>query len=125
MEIKKRILIVDDDETLDEAVKEALEETERYEVKWETRGAHAQEAAKTFHPDLILLDIHLPDVMGGEIARLLMENRETRSIPIAYFTALVSREEIASRGGMIGGIPCIAKPVNVQELMRFIESCVR
>ncbi|PIQ86690.1 MAG: response regulator [Candidatus Omnitrophica bacterium CG11_big_fil_rev_8_21_14_0_20_45_26] len=118
---KKRILIIDDDEELDKTLKVALEETGGYEVEWESKSDQALGMVKRFHPDFIFLDIMMPGMCGTEIGRQISEDEEIRRIPIAYLTAIVSRAEVDSRSGVIGGHPFLAKPVSLTELV----SCIR
>lgn len=118
---KKKILIIDDEEDFTKIVKLNLEETGKYEVRTENRGSNGFPAAKEFKPDLILLDILMPDMGGGEVAYRLKEDKSVKNIPIVFLTAVVTKEETTSHGGIIGGHPFIAKPVNAEKLIDCIE----
>jgi CheY-like chemotaxis protein len=118
---KKKILIIDDEENFTRLVKLNLERTEKYEVKTENKGLQSLVAAKEFKPDLILLDILMTDMEGGEVAYQLKQNEETRNIPIVFLTAVIRKEEVKSGSSIIGGHPFIAKPVTVEELIDCIE----
>ena len=119
--MRKKILIVDDEMTFGQLIKLNLEETEQYEVRVEIQGARAIVTARDFRPDLILLDIVMPDIDGGELAHHIKADKLLKDIPIIFLTALVQDKEVDSKEGMIGGYPFIAKPVNTEELI----SCIK
>ena len=118
---KKKILIVDDEVGFTNLVRLNLEETGKYEVKEENEGAKGLQAARAFRPDMIFLDIIMPDMQGSDVARLIKEDASLRNIPIVFLTAIVSAEETDSHGGMIGGNPFLAKPVSTDTLVEYIE----
>lgn len=122
---KKRILVIDDEESLCRMVKMNLEGTDKYEVRTETKGANAIRAAKEFKPDLIFLDIIMPDVDGGEVSRLLKEDKMTGNIPLIFLTAIVTDKEVKEEAGVIGGSIFLAKPVSVDKLIQCIEENTR
>lgn len=118
---QKRILIVDDEESFTRLVKLNLEAAGNYRVRTENRAPHALAAAKEFRPDLILLDVMMPDMDGGDIAAALQSDPDMKRIPIVFLTAAVRKEEVNSRGGLVGGAPCLAKPVSAETLI----ACLR
>ena len=79
---KKRILIVDDDLACARILKTGLERTGDYEVLTELRAARAVSAARQFQPDLILLDVCLPDGDGGDVAFTLRSDRNCGISPL-------------------------------------------
>ena len=118
---KKKILIVDDEESLAKAFKSLIENTGKYEVCKETRGSKAFNTAKQFKPDLVLLDIMMPDIDGGEVARQLKEDVNTRDIPIVFVSAAITKEEENEQGIIKGGHTILAKPVPMEKLLATIE----
>jgi CheY-like chemotaxis protein len=118
---KKRLLLVDDEEGFTRLLKLNLEQTDAYEVRVENQGAKAVAAAREFAPDLILLDVVLPDVDGGQIAEQLREDPALKKIPIVYLTAIVSQREVDEKSGLIGGRVFVAKPVSKEALIKVIE----
>lgn len=118
---KKKILLVDDEEAFGRMVKLNLEKTGEYEVKIETKGAQALDSVKEFRPDLILLDIVMPDVDGAEIARQIESEEALKNIPLVFLTAIAKEDEVVSEGGIIGGYPFIAKPVTTEKLIDSIK----
>lgn len=117
----RRILIVDNDRDSTHLVKVLLEKTGRYLVLEENDATRAHLSARNFRPDLILLDIVMPDTDGGEIASRIQVDPELHDTPIIFLTALVTRSE-ASTGLHIDGHPFLAKPINIQELINAIEA---
>lgn len=122
---KKKILLVDDEENFTRIVKLNLESTDKYEVKVENKGAFVLETAKAFKPDLILLDVVMPDKEGSEIAAEMRQDENLNKIPVVFLTALVTKEETGKNCSLISGNPFIAKPVNLNELIHCIETYVK
>lgn len=121
MKKQKRILIVDDDLSLTRMLKLNLHHTGRYAVHVENDPDRAIAAAREFSPDLILLDVMMPGQDGGDLAASFQASPALAKIPIVFLTAAVKKEEIGSRGGMIGGFTYLAKPVDLEELLDCIE----
>ena len=121
---KKRILIIDDEEDFTEIVKFNLEKTGKYEVRTEDKGINGLAAVRAFRPDLILLDILMPDMNGSDVAIQIKNDESVKDIPIVFLTAVMTKEEVASYGEVIGGHPFIAKPVSVESLIDCIEKYI-
>ncbi len=117
----KRILVVDDEPSITRLLKLNLERTGDYLVRTENSSKAAPAAAEEFHPDLILLDVMMPGLDGGNPAAVLQANPATRDVPIVFLTAAVTREEVRTRHGLIGGLPFLAKPVNLQEVLTCLQ----
>ncbi len=118
---KKRILIIDDEESFTRLVKLNLEATGKYIVRTENKGSLGLLAAKQFKPDLILLDLIMPDMGGGELSYQLKSDEDTKTIPIVFITAIMTKDEAVARGGIISDHQVIAKPVETEELIDVIE----
>jgi len=116
-----RVLMIDDEVGFAKLLKLNLEQLGTYEVRIEHRGETGLAAAQAFKPDIILLDVLMPDMDGGEVAAQLRTDPVLRQIPIVFLTAVVSREEADDKSGVIGGYPFIAKPVRLQQLVEVIE----
>ena len=109
-EEKMTVLVVDDIPTHLAIISEML--SSRFRCRVATRGDRALELASACpRPDLILLDVILPDINGYEVCRRLKSNPETRNIPIIFLTSLDSTED-ESRGFAEGGVDYITKPVS-------------
>jgi CheY-like chemotaxis protein len=118
---KIKLLLIDDEEDFCFFVKLNLEKTGKYEVLTTTSGADGVIMASRERPDLVLLDIIMPEMGGGQVAELLLENPKTRNIPVMFITAIASRREVQSQEGIIGGRNFIAKPVTPEELMAKLD----
>ena len=118
---KRRILVVDDETSITRLLKLNLEQTGNYEVREENFGARVLEAAREFKPDLVLLDVMLPDMDGGDVAAGLKQDPALRKTPVVFLTAAVKKEELGAPEGKIGGRMYIAKPLNVKGVIGVIE----
>jgi CheY-like chemotaxis protein len=116
----RRILIVDNDKNTTHLIKILLEKTGRYLVFEENQPARAYQTAQNFQPDLIFLDVVMPEQDGGEIAAQIRADPQLQNAPIIFLTALVTRAE-AKAGLHIDGHPFLAKPIDIQELIKTIE----
>lgn len=118
---QKKVLLIDDEITFSMMLKENLEEDGLYQVKTERKPANALQAALEFKPDIIFLDLIMPDIEGSQVAAELRSSDELKSIPIVFLTALISKEEADSQGTVIGQNPFIAKPATTEEIIDCIE----
>ena len=117
---KPRILIIDNSRDFTYSAKLALERTGRYSVWEENEPARAHQTAQHVKPDLILLDIVMPETDGGEVAARIESDPTLDQTPIVFLTALVTKAEARS-GLQIQGHPFLAKPINILELVAGIE----
>jgi len=118
---KKRILLVDDEPSFTRLIKLNLEQIGPYEVRVENDGKQAFKAAREFHPHLVLLDVIMPEIDGGEVAAQIRADPQLKDTPIVFLTAVVSRETVHAKGEMIGGNTFLAKPVTVLDVVATIE----
>ena len=117
---KRRILIIDDDANSTHLVKILLERSGPYLVLEENDPIKADQTAHNFKPDVILLDIIMPKMDGGELATQIEADRELHDTPIIFLTALVTHTE-AKSGLHVQGHPMVAKPISIPELIEAIE----
>jgi len=117
----KKILVVDDEVVLTKMVKMNLERTGKYEVRTENSGSKALQAVRDFKPDLIFMDVMMPDMSGDEVIAEIREDPELSLIPSVFMTAIVSKAETENMGSNIGGNEFLAKPVKTEELIATIE----
>lgn len=120
MSKKKLILIVDDDESLRKMLKVRLSFTQ-YKVETAGSGEEAFESINKNKPDLILLDIAMPDMDGYEVCKILKDSSETREIPIMFLTAIGGNIENKLQSLMVGGVDYIQKPFDGADLIKRIE----
>ena len=119
--MKKKILVVDDEVVLTKMVKMNLERTGNYEVHTENEGKKALQAARDFKPDLIFMDVMMPDMSGDEVIAEIREDDKLANIPYVFMTAIVSKAETEDMGRNIGGNEFLAKPAKTEELIATIE----
>ena len=118
-------MVVDDQEMICNLVKASLENL------WPTLKVHtcsessmALEKIKSFLPDLVLLDIQMGEVSGGDIAQQMKENPSTQGIPIIFLTGIISADEAHARGNTFGGEHFLAKPIDFKELAAAVEKYI-
>ena len=117
---KPRILIIDNNRDFTLSAKLGLERTGRYFVWEENKPARAHQTAQRVKPDLILLDIAMPETDGGEVAAWIESDPTLHRIPIVFLTALVTKTEAGS-GLRIQGHPFLAKPISIPDLVAGFE----
>ena len=118
----RRILVIDDDEDLTEAVKRNLEDVGDFEVFGCSQGERALQEVKRLHPDLVFLDVLMPGMSGPEVAETLREDSQTKRVPIVFLTAVVSENETREKNNLMGGEHFLAKPVTTDKLVHMNES---
>ncbi len=121
----KKILIVDDDSGVNYTVKNGLEELDaEYKVDSVESGEKCLELLKNNQiPDLILLDIMMPEMNGWEVARKLREKLEWKKIPIIFLTA--TEDETSKITGSIIGKYYIEKPFEITNLKKKIDKALK
>jgi two-component system cell cycle response regulator DivK len=116
----KRILIVEDNPRCLLLLKDVLE-VRGYEILKTRKGLEAINLARDNRPDLILMDIRLPDISGLDATRLLKQDHQTKCIPIIAVTAFAMRGDKA-KALESGCDAYMAKPITLDNLLRIIES---
>ncbi|MCP4652471.1 MAG: response regulator [Candidatus Omnitrophica bacterium] len=114
-EKSKKILVADDEEDLLGYLVNTLKRT-NCEIFSTTKGREALSLAKREKPDLIILDVVMPDMDGGQVASALKANPSTAHIPVIFLTGILTKEE-GFDVGMTGGRFVIPKPVQPAELL--------
>src|SRR5689334_5751839 len=117
---KPRILVVDDDEAVLEFMRAKL--GARFAVSGTTRPEQVLALARREPPQLILCDIEMPGMDGGDLSAALYAADELRDIPVLFLTGLVSADELKARQGQLGGRAAISKDAPIAELVARIES---
>lgn len=116
---KDTILIVDDEESLRKLLKSALSE-KGYKVLTAFDGIEGYDMAQKFSPDLILLDIMMPEIDGYEVLERLKNNIKTTHIPVIFLTAKVDDEDRV-KGLEAGAVDYIIKPFYIREVLARIK----
>jgi len=123
MAAQRKILVVDDTEANLKLLR-ALLRGAGYEVVTASGGQEGIRAASTERPDLILLDIMMPDLTGFEVCQRLRGAPETRETPVVFLTALHELED-HMKGMDAGGDDVLTKPINKLELLTRVASLLR
>ena len=121
---KRRILVVDDEPSITRLLKLNLELTGLYEVAEAHSGSEAMAKGPDFKPDLMLLDIIMPDVDGGALTGQMLGNEHLAEVPIIFLTAAITRDEACETNGFIGNYPFLAKPIRMEELLTEIKKAL-
>jgi len=121
--MSRKALVVDDNENNLMLEKDLLE-VAGFKVFEAQNASSGIAIAKREKPDVIILDVRLPDMRGGDAARVLRRSKETRGIPIVFVTASVMKEGRKELGGITNSI-FIGKPINTRtfagEISEFIK----
>ena len=122
---KRRVLLIDDDEGITRALAMYLDAHGTCQVRVENAGRRAVAAAREFRPDVIFLDIVMPDADGGTIAAEMKADPLLRDTPVVFLTALVSQHATHGVQAQIGGHPFLAKPVDPDLVLSCIDKYAR
>ncbi|HXF68347.1 MAG TPA: response regulator [Thermoflexus sp.] len=122
-EDEARVLVVEDDQDF-RALLVAVLSRARYQVETASDGFSALEKARRDRPDLILLDVMLPDLSGFEVCRQLRALQHLRSVPIIMLTAM-GRIEDKLKGIEVGADDYLTKPVAISELLARVKMHLR
>lgn len=115
---KARILVIDDEPAIRRLIEILL--SKKYDLELAVNGVDGLVKARTFSPDLILLDLFMPEMDGFEVCEKLKLDPQTADIPVAMFTAMARKHE-RDRGRDVGAVAYIAKPFLPRELMQRID----
>ncbi len=120
----KKILVVDDDENSVELLEAMFADEDGFEVRSASSGADAAVVAGSFNPDIILLDIMLPDLDGDEIFKSIRKEESLKNTKVVVVTAL-SEKEWRDRMMEAGVDAFFTKPIDVRKLMSKIKTLVK
>jgi DNA-binding response OmpR family regulator len=120
--ISSKILIIDDEEDLAHLTRKRLV-AKGYDVRWLSAGQRALETVQDMIPDLILLDVWLPDVSGFDVFKKIRAAENFNKIPILFFSADLSHENFCLEELKAEGF--VRKPYQPFEMIDSIESALR
>jgi serine phosphatase RsbU (regulator of sigma subunit) len=118
--MNERILIVDDTPANIQTLSGILKE-KGYQLSVATNGMQALQVLEKVHPDLILLDVMMPEMDGFEACRQIKKSESLRNIPIIFLTAKTETADIVE-GFEVGAVDYVAKPFNAHELLARINT---
>jgi len=120
---RKKILVIDDDSAAIDFLVAKLGAS--YEVISTVSPRDALRLAREERPDLILCDVDMPEVDGGDISVDLFDDDSVRTIPFAYLTGIASPQDLGARGGYLGGRMAISKHLPPDELLGRVHELLR
>jgi len=118
--MKKKVLIVDDDPVVVEVVEEILK-FHSYEVTTASLGNEGLTKCKHLKPDVVIMDIMMPDMVGHQVAEEIKNDPATSHIPIIFLTGVIKTEELPE-DHMIGGQYILGKPCNSKKLISLLRN---
>lgn len=116
-----KILVVDDEPSVCDSIRRALEHRRQYHVVTTTSGDQALVLARCESPELILLDVLMPGLGGYEVAARLRADAQTAAIPIVFLTGLFTKAEVSRHGPVISGERYIAKPASTAKIIETVK----
>jgi len=118
-----KLLVVDDDDAFRAFLEELLSRSQ-YDVLTAANGKDGVSLAMQETPDLIILDVMMPDMSGGMAAHYLSENISTQNIPIIFLTSIISEEQEMIVDNREGNYQFLAKPIRIEHLLEEIDKCL-
>lgn len=125
MNTTKKVLIIDNEPDLTNVLKIALEGFGSFLVQTENNPLLAVTAAKQFGPDLIVLDIKMPELDGADVAIQLKDEAGLSETPIIFLTGAVSAPEIVRHGRMVGGLRFLPKTMRLDAMVACLNDILR
>jgi CheY-like chemotaxis protein len=120
MEEKKSTILIVDDTSENIKMLALILEKNGYEIAIAINGNAALKFCEHYKPDLILLDIMMPEMDGYEVCELLKKSKETKEIPVIFITAKVDKTDVV-KGFEVGAVDYITKPFFSEELLARIK----
>ena len=121
---KRKILIVDDDESLVELMRDVFDRDSRFEVRTANNGFDAGMLVKEFRPDIVVLDVMLPDINGKEVCQRVRSDAALDDVRIICISGMVEQDKVADLKAA-GANDFIQKPFRDQELLDGISEAVK
>lgn len=113
---RRKALIVDDDEELVELIRDALEADGRFEIRVANNGFDAGMMVKEYHPDIIVLDVMLPDINGKEVCQRVRSDSNLDDVKIICISGMVEQDKIDDLKAS-GANEFVQKPFEVEQLV--------
>ena len=119
MRMRKRILVVDDDDAVLDYMRAKL--GIRFEIVTTNDADSVVQIARQQLPDLIVCDVDMPEMDGGDVSAALYGDDDTRDIPLLFLTALASEQVLDQLSGQLAGRVAISKSAPIEKLLSAIE----
>ena len=122
MEKKQKLLLVDDDEAVFEFLSVKL--GGEFDLAYCASAPDALESVREARPDLILCDVDLPGIDGGDLSATLFADSGARDIPFLFLTALLTPADLEARDNQLAGRGAISKQAPLEEIRRRIRAAL-
>jgi len=119
---KRKILVVDDDEAVLDYLQAKI--GARYDLISTNAPENVLKLAREQRPDLIVCDVDMPELDGGDVSSALFADDELRGIPLLFLTGLASAGDLKRLSGQLGGRPAVSKSEPVAKLIERIEALI-
>ncbi|HEY3073780.1 MAG TPA: response regulator [Burkholderiales bacterium] len=119
---KRKILIVDDDEAVLDFLQAKI--GARYDLVATNAPENVLKLAREHQPQLILCDVDMPEMDGGDLSSALFADDELRDIPVLFLTALATPQDLKRLAGQLGGRPAVSKSEPIAKLVERIEALI-
>ncbi|MCU0978390.1 MAG: response regulator [Pirellulaceae bacterium] len=113
---KRKVLIVDDDEELVELLTDVFEKDARFDIRTANNGFDAGMLVREFRPDLVVLDVMLPDINGKEVCQRIRSDDTLEAVKIICISGMVEQDKVAELR-LAGANDFMHKPFNVDRLL--------
>jgi CheY-like chemotaxis protein len=120
--MRKKILVVDDEPDYGTLLQRVMRD---YDVRQETTVASALSVAYHWAPDIFVLDLHMPEMNGNELADMLRSDPQFTGTPILFISACVRVPECTEEPVRLHGLPAFGKPFNIDALRRQVAKQLR
>jgi PleD family two-component response regulator len=120
MHSPKKVLLIDREPGITRVVRQALEKAGKYLVREQRDSQFSMNAARSFEPDLILLDMPANSIAGQTLERWLQTDALLRDTPLVHLNSLKSENQVMS-GGILSGYSFFAGPVGIDDILRGVE----
>ncbi|MDD5019786.1 MAG: response regulator [Candidatus Omnitrophica bacterium] len=117
---KKSILIIDDEKEILDSLSDYLQRN-GYDVETVDNGLEGLEIARTRRPDLIILDLILPDIDGSDVAAKLLEDPLMRKTSVIFLTGIMRKSELEQSGPVVAKRCIVAKPCSPEEILARVK----
>jgi two-component system, OmpR family, alkaline phosphatase synthesis response regulator PhoP len=121
--VKQRLLIIDDDDAFRTVLRESLSKS-GYEIKEAASGRQAQEVMKKFIPDLVLLDVMMPDIDGVSLCREIRGNPAMQDVPVLILSALGDSQTV-NDALLFGATDYVVKPIDLGAIAAKVDKALR
>lgn len=121
--MSKRLLIIDDDDAFRTVLRESLSKS-GYDIKEAASGRQAQTVMKSFIPDLVLLDVMMPDIDGVTLCREIRGNPSMQDVPVLILSALGDSQTV-NDALLFGATDYVVKPVDMSAIAAKVEKALR